>query len=106
MLFADLAFFQEFFSRGEFIVMQISFVMLFFLLFSDQISGGAKVSEGKTASGAAPLPPVEESQLIDSIPNYRYHILPELIICITSTCLVLLEISQAAFYPMSNERKH
>ena len=44
--------------------MQISFVMLIFLLFSDQISGGgAKVSKGRgqTASGGCP-PPVEESQ--------------------------------------------
>ena len=36
--------------------MHISFVMLIFLLFSDQISGGAKVSEGgRTASGGHPL---------------------------------------------------
>ena len=41
--------------------MQISFVMLIFLLFSDQISGGAKVSVGATASGG--VPPVEENQL-------------------------------------------
>ena len=45
-----LAFFQQF--RGaKSIVMQISFVMLIFLLFSDQISGG------QTASGGVPLPP-------------------------------------------------
>ena len=61
-----LAFFQEFFSAGATsIVMQISFVALIFLLFSDQISGGGiKVSEGgrgQTASGERPLP-VEESQ--------------------------------------------
>ena len=49
-----LAFFQEFFSGGgaKFIVMQISFVMLIFLLFPDQISG-----RGQTASGGRPLPP-------------------------------------------------
>ena len=35
--------------------MQISFVMLIFLLFSDQISEGAKVSEGgKLPKGGAP----------------------------------------------------
>ena len=46
------------------IVMQISFVMLIFPLFSDQISGGAKVSEGgQTASGGGGRPPVEESQI-------------------------------------------
>ena len=44
------------------IVMQISFVMLIFLLFLDQIWGGAKVSEGGAVSGGAPLPPVEESR--------------------------------------------
>ena len=40
--------------------MQISIVML---LFSDQISGrGKSFQGGQTASGGAPLPPVEESQ--------------------------------------------
>ena len=39
--------------------MQISFAMLIFLSFSDQISGGrAKVSEGETASGGAPCSPL------------------------------------------------
>ena len=50
-----------FFSGAKSIVMQISFVMLIFLLFSDQISGGTKVSEGvggKLPQGGA----VEESQ--------------------------------------------
>ena len=38
--------------------MQISFVMLIFLLFSDQISGRAKVSEGEqTALGGRPSAP-------------------------------------------------
>ena len=36
-----LAFFQEYFQGGS-IVMQISFVVLIFLLFSDQISGGKR----------------------------------------------------------------
>ena len=50
-----LAFFQEFF-QGESVIMQISIVMLIFLLFSDQISeGGVKVSEGGSASGRRPL---------------------------------------------------
>ena len=44
-----LAFFQKFF-RGESIVMHISFVMLIFILFSDQISGG------KLPQGSAPFP--------------------------------------------------
>ena len=62
----DLAFFQEFFQGAKSIVMQISFIMLIFLLFSDQILGGAKVSEGSKLleKGAPPPPfyPVEESQ--------------------------------------------
>ena len=62
-----LAFFQEIFSKGgeaKFIVMQISYVTLIFLLFSDQISGGGQKSlRGQTASGGLPLPPwpVEET---------------------------------------------
>ena len=49
--------------------MQISFVMLIFLLFSDQISGRGKSPRGGSASGAfpAPPPPVEESQTVDVI---------------------------------------
>ena len=48
------------FSGGKSIVMQISFVML---LFSDQISGGAKSPREKLPQGGAPLPPsVEQSQ--------------------------------------------
>ena len=43
--------------------MQISFVVLIFLLFSDKILGGAKVSEG----GKLPPPPsVEESQFMSN----------------------------------------
>ena len=60
--FSEFRVYQQFWlsSRNLFrgaksIVMQISFVMLIFLLFSDQISGGAKVSEGGTASGGRPL---------------------------------------------------
>ena len=47
-----LAFFQELLSGGgaKSIVTQLSFVMLIFLLFSDQISGG------KLPQGGAPLP--------------------------------------------------
>ena len=62
-----LAFFQDFFG-GESIVMQISFVMLIFLLFSDQISG-RKSLRGKTASGG-PLPPlVDERQYREAMGN-------------------------------------
>ena len=43
------------------IVMQISFVKLIFLLFSDQISGRDK-SRGANCLRGAPCPPVEESQ--------------------------------------------
>ena len=43
---ARLAFFQELLSRGEFIVTQISLVMLIFLFFSDQISGGELPEKG------------------------------------------------------------
>ena len=49
-------------GEAKSIVMQISFVMLIFLLFSDQISGGgAKVSEG-WANCLRGCPPVEETQ--------------------------------------------
>ena len=48
------------FFGGESIVMQISFVMLIFLLFLDQISGRQKSLREKLAQG---VPPVEESQL-------------------------------------------
>ena len=51
---AYLAFFQEFFQAAKSIVMQISFVMLIFLLFLDQISGG-KSPRGQTASWGASL---------------------------------------------------
>ena len=44
------------FRGAKSIVMQISFVMLIFLLFSDQISGG------KSPRGVNCPPPVEESQ--------------------------------------------
>ena len=51
-----LAFFQEFFQEAKSIVMQISFVMLIFLLFLNQISGGGQKSlRGQTASGGRPL---------------------------------------------------
>ena len=57
-----LVFLQEFFFRGRAkpIVMQIYFVMLIFLLFSDQISRRQSLRGGRTASGG--VPPVEESQ--------------------------------------------
>ena len=60
-----LAFFQESFQGGKIYCYANFFVMLIFLLFSDQISGaGAKVSEGsKLPQGA---PPVEESQISES----------------------------------------
>ena len=49
---------RNFFWGAKSIVMQISFVMLIFLLFSDQISGG-KVSEGgKLPQEGAPCPPL------------------------------------------------
>ena len=45
-------------QEGDFRVVQISFVMLVFLLLSDQISEGAKVSEGgKLPQGGAPCSP-------------------------------------------------
>ena len=51
--------------------MQISFVTLSFLLFSDQILGGGKVSErDKLLDGdppAPPSPPVEESQELGKV---------------------------------------
>ena len=59
-----LASFQEFFQGGaKSVVMQISFLLLIFLLFSDQILGEAKSPKGgQTVSGGRPLPPMEESQ--------------------------------------------
>ena len=47
-------------GKAKSTVMQISFVMLIFLLFSDQISGGDKSLWGGNCLGSAP--PVEESQ--------------------------------------------
>ena len=60
-----LAFFQEFFQGAKSVVMQISFVMIIFLLFLDQISGeGKSLRGGQTASGGASSAlPVEESQI-------------------------------------------
>ena len=50
------------FSGGpKSIVMQIYFIMLIFLLLSDQISGGKSLWGGQTTSGGAP---VEESQTV------------------------------------------
>ena len=53
---------RNFFHGGaKSIVMQISFVMLIFLLFSDQISGGTKsVREGGLPQGRPPALPVED----------------------------------------------
>ena len=53
---------RKFFLGVKSIVMQISFVMLILLLFSDQISRGQKSPRGQTAAGSAPCPPVEKSQ--------------------------------------------
>ena len=53
------------FSQGggaRSIVMQMSFVMLNFLLFSDQISGDKSLRVGANCLRGAPPPPVEESQ--------------------------------------------
>ena len=62
---------RKFFQGGKSIVMQISFVMLIFLLFWDQISGRTKVSEGgKLPQGAPPCPLVEESQLTLEFGNF------------------------------------
>ena len=47
----NLAFFQEFLRGARSIVVQISFVMLIFLLFSGQILGAQKSLQGP------PLPP-------------------------------------------------
>ena len=46
------------------IVMQVSFVVLIFLLFSNQISGGAKSPRGVTASGGAPCPPWKKASVL------------------------------------------
>ena len=53
---------RNFFQGAKSIVMQISFVMQFFLLFSDQISGGQKSPRGANCLRGRPLPPVEERQ--------------------------------------------
>ena len=53
--------------------MQISFVMLIFLLFSVQISGGGKVSErGQTASGGGPCgrKPASGKIVFESLPSF------------------------------------
>ena len=54
--YRNAGFLPGIFSRGKSIVMQISFVMLIFLLFWDQISG-EKVSEGGQSASGAPCPP-------------------------------------------------
>ena len=51
-----------FFKGGRSIVMQISFVMLIFLLFSDQISGDKILRGGRKLPQGGERPPVEESQ--------------------------------------------
>ena len=56
-----LAFFQKFF-RGESIATQISFVMLIFLLFSDQILLSRSLGGANCLKGAPPALSVEESQ--------------------------------------------
>ena len=66
---------RNLFLGAKSIVMQISFVMLIFLLFLDQISGGAKVSKGgKLPQGGTPLPPVEESQHLCCITSRTFLI--------------------------------
>ena len=56
-----LAFFQDFFQGATSIVIQISIVLLIFLLFSDQISGGGEfLREDKPLEGGHH--PVEESK--------------------------------------------
>ena len=60
-----LAFLQEFFQGAKSKVMQIYFVMLIFLLFSDQISSrGQKSPGGGGANCPMGAPPVEESQTL------------------------------------------
>ena len=57
---STLAFFQEFF-RGKSIVLQIAFLMLIFLLFSDQISGRSLRGEVNCPRGGRAS--LEESQV-------------------------------------------
>ena len=46
--------------------MQISFVMLSFPLFSDQILGGEVSEEGKLLEGVSPMPPVVTLRAINT----------------------------------------
>ena len=59
----SLAFFQEFFE-GESIVMHISFVMLIFLLFSDEILGGQKSLMGANCFKEVPCSPSKKARLL------------------------------------------
>ena len=73
-----LAFFQEFFrggGEGESIVMQIYIVLLIFVLFSDQISGG-KVSEGEKLlqGGASPAPLCRRARFLMTLGKFMHHL--------------------------------
>ena len=63
-------FLPEIFSGvAKSIVMQIYFVMLIFLLFSDQISGGKSLRGASCLRGAPPGHPIEKSQ--SARPGFR-----------------------------------
>ena len=69
-LFAVLTFLQDFFWEGgeaKYIVLQISIVMLIFLLFSDQILKGVQSLQGGTLP-----PPLEKSQQSNPIKKYIF----------------------------------
>ena len=65
------------FFQGKSIVMQISFVMLIFLLFSDQISGGS-LQGGKLPHGGAPCgkKQVEKHEKVASFPCSHADLFP------------------------------
>ena len=49
-------------GQAKSIVIQISFVMLIFLLFSDQISGALESLRGELPHGAPPAPPCKKAR--------------------------------------------
>ena len=70
-----LAFFQEFCRAAKSTVVQISIVMLIFLLFLNQISGG-EVSEGENCLMGAPSAPCGRKPAFVQLQN-KVNIIPD-----------------------------
>ena len=96
LLEENLAFFQEFFQGVKPIVMQISFVLLFFLLFLDQISGGS-IRGGKLPWGCPLSPCGGKPEIADEIFLYiscsvcpiSIFVLCQIQVILSIDCLIL-----------------